>query len=283
MFEWTSLDHVAIADSYQTLSGSSLAFPYDFFHINSINLDADNTLLVSARNTWTVYELDPNTLQILWRLGGKHSSFHMAPGTKTAWQHDSREIGNDEFSIFDNGGAPDVHPQSRGIIVRVSPADASATLVTQFTHSPGARAASQGNVQLLSDGNFFIGWGQEPFFSEVNPGGEVVFNARLPNGDQSYRAFRSNWTGTPAHRPAFALARGDTAVYASWNGSTLDAAWRVLVGSSASALHAIAQAPRSGFETELQIPAPAHGSYITVQALDASGAVLATGPIERVG
>jgi Arylsulfotransferase (ASST) len=283
MFEWTSLDHVPLSDSYETMRRASpIEFPYDYFHINSINLDADESLLVSARNTWTVYEVDPHTLQVVWRLGGKHSSFHLGPGTKTAWQHDPREIGEDEFSIFDNGASPAVRGDSRGIVVRVDPEHLTATLVTQLRHSPQLLASSQGNLQLLPNGDWFLGWGERPYFSELTPTGAIVLDAHFPAGTESYRAFRFPWTGTPAHRPSFVLARGGRTLYASWNGSTLTATWSVLEGASTRALSTVAQAPRSGFETAVAIPAPARGSYVSVQALDASGNVLATGPVERV-
>ena len=52
---------------------SDTGFPFDFFHINSINLDQDGSLLISARNTWAVYDLDAADGEIEWRLGGKHS------------------------------------------------------------------------------------------------------------------------------------------------------------------------------------------------------------------
>ena len=42
--QWTSLDHVALTESYEH-AASSLAWPWDFFHINSINLDSDGGLL----------------------------------------------------------------------------------------------------------------------------------------------------------------------------------------------------------------------------------------------
>lgn len=283
MFEWTSLDHVGLSESYEPVSRSSVHSPYDFFHINSINLDADGSLLISARNTWTVYELNPHTGQVVWRLGGKRSSFNMGTGTTTAWQHDSREVGEDEFSIFDNGAAPAVHGQSRGIVVRIE--NLKATLVSQRTHAPGLLAASQGNLELLENGDWFLGWGQEPFFSELSPTGTVLFDAHFPSGDESYRDFRFQWSGTPSHSPTFALSRssgGSRTVYASWNGATNVAAWRVLTGGSASALAPIAQAPRNGFETAIPIAAPSTGSDIAVQALDASGVVLGTAPAELV-
>ena len=121
MFQWTSLDHVALAESYAPANISDTAFPFDYFHINSINLDQDGSLLISSRNTWTAYDLNPQTGQIDWQLGGKHSSFTMGPGTTTAWQHDPRELANGSFSIFDNGASPTVHSQSRGIVVGLEP------------------------------------------------------------------------------------------------------------------------------------------------------------------
>ena len=53
LFEWRSLDHVKLTESY-----SKVAPAFDFFHVNSIDVDADGNLLVSARNTWTVYKID---------------------------------------------------------------------------------------------------------------------------------------------------------------------------------------------------------------------------------
>jgi hypothetical protein len=284
-FEWTSLDHVGLSESYEQTRKSSVANPFDYFHINSINLDSDGSLLISARNTWTIYELDPRSGQIRWRLGGKRSSFRMGRGTPTAWQHDPREVAEDEISIFDNGASPAVRGQSRGIVVRIDSAHQTATLVSQLTHAPGVLASSQGNLQLLANGDWFLGWGQEPYFSEVGPTGATLFDAHFPAGDQSYRDFRFQWVGTPAHRPAFVLSRtsnGSRTLYASWNGSTVLATWRVLTGSSERALSAVAEARRAGFETAIPIPAPTAGSYITVQALDGAGNVLAAGPIERV-
>ena len=175
--------------------------------------------------------------------------------------------------------------QSRGIVVRIDGEQLTATLVSQLTHSPHLLAASQGNMQLLANGDWFLGWGEAPYFSEVSSSGAVVFDGHFPPGDESYRDFRFPWAGTPAHQPTFSLSRpssGSRTLYASWNGSTLVAAWKVLEGSSASMLTALAQAPRSGFETAITLSAPAPGSYMTVQALDASGNVLATAPVERI-
>ncbi|MGO9321334.1 MAG: arylsulfotransferase family protein [Solirubrobacteraceae bacterium] len=280
MYEWTSIDHVALGESYEQASRSSTAFPFDFFHLNSISLDRDGSVLISSRNTWTVYKLNPQSGQIVWRLGGKHSSFKMGPATGTAWQHDPRELPDGSISIFDNGASPKTHDQSRAVVESLNPQSGTATLVDRLTHTPPLVAESQGNVQALAGGDWFVGWGQEPFFSEFGPEGKLVFDAHFPVHDQSYRAFRFAWTGTPAHPPAFAFAPGGAAgggtVYASWNGATLVTSWRLLAGVSASSLSTVTQVPRVGFETAIPVPAGTVGPYLAVQALGANGQVLGT-------
>jgi hypothetical protein len=283
MFQWTSVDHVAMGESYELAANSRTSWPFDFFHINSIDLAQDGSLLVSARNTWTVYDIDGATGQILWQLGGKHSSFAMGPGTATAWQHDPRELPNGTLSIFDNGASPKVHSQSRGIVVSLNPQQRTATLVSQLTHGPSpVLAESQGDIQALSNGDWLLGWGQVPDFSELSPTGQLLFDAHFPSGDQSYRDFRFTWTGVPAHPPVFAVAPGTGAqastVYASWNGATQVADWRVLAGSSSTRMHAVAQGARTGFETAIPLPAGTAGPYVTVQALDSGGHVLGVAP-----
>jgi hypothetical protein len=282
MYEWTSLDHVDLSESYERAAASTLSSPFDFFHINSINLDQDGSFLISARNTWTVYDIDGHSGQISWRLGGRHSSFTAAPGTRTAWQHDPRELPDGSISIFDNGASPAVHGASRGVVVRLDSQHQTATLASQFTHSPPLLADSQGNLQALSNGDWFIGWGQLPDLSEFSSAGQLLFDAHFPLHTQSYRSFRFAWTATPAHPPSFAvrppLAGGAETVYASWNGATLVASWRVLTGPSPAHLQVVAQAPRGGFESAIPLPAGTVGPDLAVQALDAAGQVLGTSP-----
>jgi hypothetical protein len=279
MYEWTSLDHVGLSESYTPVEQANAAYPFDFFHLNSIEVDRDGSLLISGRNTWTVYDLNATTGQIVWRLGGKHSSYSAGPGTRTAWQHDPQELADGAISIFDNGSSPTVHKQSRAIVVQLNATAGTATLVGELTHEPSLVVESQGNVQALPGGDWFVGWGQEPFFSELSPEGKLLFDARFPAHIQSYRSFRFQWTGTPEHRPAFTLVPGGTGagtVYASWNGATLVSSWRVEAGASAGSLHAILTAPRTGFETAIALPGGTIGPYLAVQALNAAGAVIGT-------
>jgi hypothetical protein len=124
----------------------------------------------------------------------------------------------------------------------------------------------------------FVGWGQEEAVSQFAPDGTLVFEAKFPKKDNSYRAYRFPWSGHPLSRPA-ASASGST-VYASWNGATAVASWRVLSGASAGGLAQVSTAPRNGFETA--IPVSQLGAVVEVQALDQGGHVLGrSAPISR--
>jgi hypothetical protein len=278
--EWHSLDHVSLSDSYSTATTTSTKWPFDFFHLNSIDQLPSGRTLISARNTWTLYELNTLTGQIVLRVGGKHSSVKLAGGAATAFQHDATVLANGTISVFDNGGVPNVHPQSRGLVLSVNPQTKTDTVVSEYEHSAALSSGSQGNIQQLANGNMFVGWGAEPYFSEFNSAGQLLFDGHMHGSYQSYRTYRFPWTGTPTTMPAIAAvtahAGGPATVYASWNGATLLTSWRVLAGPSPQQLAPVATAARAGFETAITTPGPE--AYVAVQALDASGAVLSVSP-----
>jgi hypothetical protein len=283
--EWHSLDHVPLTDSYASPRPGSLKEPFDFFHINSVDVTLSGDLLIDARNTWAAYDVNRQTGQVRWRLGGKRSSFKLGAGAGTAYQHDAVEQPNGNITFFDNGATPKAHSQSRAIELALNTQTMSATLVRRDEHAPALLAGSQGNTQALADGNWMVGWGQAPWFTEYGPTGQVLFDAHLPPSYESYRVFRQPWSATPATPPAFALARTGkrTSVYASWNGATAVASWRVLAGGSRGSLTPLVSAPRTGFETVIGLVSPpAAGSWLAVQALDASGAVLGVSAARRV-
>ena len=271
-FEWRSLDHVKVTESH-----AQVAPRFDYFHVNSIDVDSDGNLLVSARNTWAVYKIDRGSGKVLWRLGGKKSDFAMGKGTSFAWQHDARHHGNgDTFvTLFDNAAAPQVEPQSRGIALALDVKRKRATLVHQYVHRPPMLAHKLGSVQTQRNGNVLVGWGTEPNFTEYAADGTVLLDATLPRGGQNYRTLRFPWVGTPSQAPALATASNSPGgpVFASWNGSTELAAWQPLYGPSRNALAAGPARPKEGFETMLVVPSSA--KFAAVVALDRHGRQLA--------
>jgi hypothetical protein len=271
LFEWRSLDHVAIEESYASYTGHA----YDYFHINSIDVDADGNLLVSARNTWAVYKIHRKTGKVLWRLGGKRSDFRMGPGTRFAWQHDARH--HDEgrlISIFDNSAEPPVAPRSRALVIALDRRARYARLVQAYAHPRGLLAPFMGNAQVLRNGNVVVGWGGLPYVTEFHRNGRVRFDARLPRGGMNYRAFRFPWVGRPQDAPRLVRRNvdGRRRLYVSWNGATEVAAWRIEAGPSADGLAPVLTRPRRGFETS--IPVPRGERFAVAVALGARGRVL---------
>jgi Arylsulfotransferase (ASST) len=288
LFEWHSLEHVGLDESYAK-PGEDVDTPgIDYFHINSIDVDHDDNLLVSARETSTVYKIDRATGEVMWRLGGKRSDFEMKEGARFAFQHDARRLPDGTISIFDNGttvfknGFPEAIEESRAIVLEVDEKRMIASLAHEYTHPDERRADAAGNTQVLRDGHVFVGWGRALTISEFSHEGELLFDASLPRGNKSYRAFRFPWRGYPTDRPACVAERAseeEARVYASWNGATEVASWEVLTGQRVEHLKSLGSVPRDGFETAMAVRTL--DSYVVVRAKDGSGRVLGTSkPVE---
>ncbi len=282
MWEWHSVDHIPLSASE---TSPNKGRPWDWLHLNSIDPERSGDLLISARNSWAVYQIQAGSGEILWTLGGNKSSFKMGPGTKTAWQHDARMLPNGEITIFDDGANPPVHSQSRAIRVRLNFATKEATLTSSYTHGdPPLLAASQGDVQWLANGDAVVGYGGVPWVSEYNSVGKLIYDAHLPLSMASYRDYRYPWQAQPATRPALVANLNNTGeetiVHMSWNGATDVASWRILAGMSRSSVQATATVPDTGFETSTLLPK--RYSYVQVQALSSTGETIGTSSVKSV-
>ncbi len=275
IFEWHSLDHIGLEESMYEPS-AELKGAFDYFHINSIDPIAGGYLLISARRTSAVYKVKKKTGEIIWRLGGKLSDFDMGAGVRTALQHDARRHPDGTITIFDNGDVNRVD-QSRAIVVEVDEDKMSATLVREYTHPDRVLSDTQGNVQVLPNGNVFVGWGSAPFFSEFDHRGKLLFHAAFPTEDETYRAFRFQWYGQPTDDPAMVAESGPedrVTIYASWNGATEVTTWQVLAGSAPDQLEPLASVPSQGFETVITVLTTE--PYVGLKAVNSSGRVLGT-------
>jgi len=275
VWQWDPLQHVPLRESYTAPPSSR---PWDPYHFNSVSLGPGGNAIVSARNTWAAYWVSRTTKQVFATLGGKRSTFRLGSGAHFAWQHDVRAQSGDEISLFDDEAAPVEAKQSRGLVLALDWAHRAVSVAHEYLLPRPALAGSQGNVQLLPDGNYFVGWGQLPYFSEYSPTGTMTYEGALSGPDESYRAFRGAWVGQPSEGPAAAaqtVPGGAVDIYASWNGATGVAAWQLLAGSSKSALSPVGRpVARAGFETVLTDKSPT--SYYAAEALDAAGRALGT-------
>jgi hypothetical protein len=274
MWEWHALGHIPIAESQAALAEGG--YPWDYAHVNSIDPGFAGDVLLSARSTSALYDVDIHSGGVRWRLGGKRSSFKLGPGAAFYWQHDADFQPGGRISLFDNGSEPPREKQSRGLIVTMSSATDSVSLARQFVNpSRTLLSPSQGSMAGLAGGNWLLGYGRLPNFTEFDPAGRLLFDATLGAGVQDFSVEESTWRGRPLTPPSLTatpLGRERVELQVSWNGATDVARWRVLGGRSPRELSPVAAVRRTGFETAITARAP--GRYVAVQALDRSGAVI---------
>jgi Arylsulfotransferase (ASST) len=274
LLEWRSLDHIHPSESYRPLGE-----PWDYLHANSIAVTGDGQLLVSGRETCSLYKLDRRTGDVIWRLGGKRSDFAMGDGSQFSYQHHAVPVSDTLTTVFDNGSDGKLTPrsQSRALLLEVDEKGRSVRLARSYTHPRPLSTNAEGSVQLLPDGRVLVGWGFAGYTSEFAPGGTLLADARFVASTSSYRAYRMPWRGQPREKPAIALsadpATGGQTVYVSWNGATEVRRWLVHAGADARDLRAVGVAPRRGFETGIELGSAS--GYVAVSALDAAGNVLA--------
>ena len=275
-FEWSAIEHVALSEGYVSPNqtevagtGFAAASPWDYFHINSVDKNNDGDYLVSARHASTLYKINGQTGQIIWRCGGKLSDFQILNGLKWSYQHNaqwlSHNASTDIISFFDNAsnGADQSANHSAGYIVQLNH-DASPPTVELLHSYPAPEdipvSASQGNLQVLNphdwaNSNTFAGWGSQPYVTEHAPDGRILYQANVAsNGKMNYRAYKFNITLTPTDSPAlytYALSpNANTTYYMSWNGATELARWRIYGRAACdSSWTLINDIPRDDFET----------------------------------
>jgi hypothetical protein len=285
LFHWDSLEHVPVEKTYEAFAGGTPDDPYDYFHINSLAYASDGNLLISSRDTWCIYKVSRQDGHIIWRLNGKDSDFEMGPGTHFYWQHHVRPHADGIMTVFDNGALPAEEKQSRALVLHVDETKMKVTLEHAYTH-PGQKllASAMGSCQLLPNGNVFVGWGTNPYFSEFAADGKLVLAGEMTPGNPSYRTFAADWTGYPEGKPDLVARKrtsgGKATLYASWNGATAVRGWRVLSGRKRSSLAVVGTGHRSGFETTMVVQDG--GPYFAVQALGSSGNVLVTSDTVKI-
>ena len=286
LFEWRCSDHIAVDESYFLPSNGV----WDYLHLNSVGEIDDESLLLSSRHTCTLYKVDRASGDIVWRLGGKRSDFAMGAGAQFEFQHDARWQPDGTISVFDDGAySPTLpseplpsEPVSRAVLLRLDTTAMTAELVRAEANPGYAVAFALGSVQLLGDGGMFVGWGTIPECSEFAADGTLRFDASLPGGGWSYRAYRLPWSGRPTTPPALTVRRnadGSAQAYVSWNGATDVSHWQIAGGDRRTELSPLRTTARTGFETSIRIKDPP--VYLTATALDVRGRGLATSRVVR--
>ncbi|WYZ41464.1 hypothetical protein EsH8_V_000359 [Colletotrichum jinshuiense] len=308
LFEWSSLDHITPDEAIlpinpgQAGSGYNSSDAWDYFHINSVDKDADGNYLISARDACSVHKINGTDGSIIWRLAGTNSSFALGDGVDFCFQHHARWLSQDGdeevLSLYDNsahgtehddGGEVHTAPTSSGKIIRVNTRTWEADLVQGFYPPDKLLSKSQGSTQILPGGNALVNWGSSGAVTEFRADGTPVFHAYMDSGDlgvavENYRAFRFNWTGLPTEEPAIVAldSRDGTTVYVSWNGDTETKVWRFYeLTDEHGSREFLGEAERTSFETSLLVPGR-RVTRVAAEAVDARGGVLRGTGIARV-
>ena len=277
VWEWHAYGHIPLADSYATPQNSS---DFDAFHVNSIEVEPDNRLLISARDTSAVYLV--NRTNGHDRLDARRQGEQLHAGPRRAASGSSttpRCSPRTGQPVRRRGGTavqgavlPRPDPRARP-----APPHRSRRPAVPPPRDDAWRRA-RAACSRSPNGNVFVGFGSTEFFSEFSPTGTLVVRREPARRTTAATASTgSRGARRPTTKPDVA-ARKRTAgsgvdVYASWNGATTVARWQVLGGASAGSLTPLTTVGRHGFETHIAVSAAP--AVIAVKALDGRGHVLA--------
>jgi hypothetical protein len=189
-FRWSAFDHLAFDDVDPAVLLSQ--DPVDWTHADAVSQTADGNYLVTFRNLSQVVKIDAATGAILWRLGGRRSSFTFPddPLVGPSFQHGARELPDGHILLFDNGNGRPTR-QSRAVEYALDLQRMEARVAWQYAPAAPAWAADFGFAQRLPNGNTLVSLGSLARVEEVTPAGQVVWSVESPNaGLGIYRAIR---------------------------------------------------------------------------------------------
>ncbi|KAK0257262.1 hypothetical protein LTS09_007737 [Friedmanniomyces endolithicus] len=296
VFEWWALDYVDLGETYTVPPRGPGTFesPWDFFHLNSIDKNRDGDYLISARNANTVYKISGSTKEVLWRLGGRTSTFQLE-GFNFSKQHDARfrpsgNTSGTSISLLNNAAHDDELESTSAVLLfslDESTMPFTARLEQKWSRLDGKVSRTRSNAQFLDNGNVFANWADRGYINEFTADGRCVLEARWLSGRfNNYRAFKAHFAGYPSEPPVLSahaygttLETMTTVFHVSWNGATDVTSWNFfgsLAGSPAD-VRPVGSVTKSGFETMHMAAGLFRMSY--AEARDAHGVSLGRSPI----
>ena len=232
VFSWNMATHVPLSDSMYPVP-TTPGHPWDTYHVNSIDVSPDGSqLLVSARNTWGIYDISPVTGQVLWQIGGKQNQFTLpcrpdhrpirlgVPVPARCALRARRDQPLRQRRPWRAALCRSLRSRARLDLEprRPGPHGKSRKCASTY-HDPALYPNSQGNLQVLANGDVFIGWGSDSqsdgtlssYYTEYSSSGSVLADFVLAGQDISYRAFSHPWVGIPLTKPAAVVDRCERA------------------------------------------------------------------------
>ena len=284
--EWHGLDHVPLSDSYSSARGAAAQWPFDYLHINSIDQLPSGRTLLSARNTWALYELEHRhrTDRRRDRRQALRPS-SSARGPQTAFQHDATRARKRRDQRVRQRRRPRDPPAVARRSCSRSTRERQSDAVVAAVRAPAPLSSgSQGSIQRSSTAT--CSSGGEPSRTSRNsaPPAQLLYDAHMARLLRVLPRLPLRLGRAPATSPAIAVTttppprpagpararrstRAGTATRALAPGACSPAPRRRTLAPVASP-RAPASRPRS--------TTPGAEPYVAVQALSASGAMLGT-------
>lgn len=202
VWEWRASDHVdpVRESTFPSASQVGTQTVVDVYHCNSIDVNADGDLLVSARHMDAVFLVSRDTGQIVWKLGGAPFSkdgaqlLEVQDDTEVAFyrQHDARFRPNGDVSLFDDHSF--VTGPARGVEYAIDFTAGTARPVWEYRGD--ANSVATGSFRRYPDGHSVIGWGlsnspENVAFSELDASAQDVLDMLfVSRGNWLYRALK---------------------------------------------------------------------------------------------
>ncbi|KAL4964049.1 ASST-domain-containing protein [Aspergillus stella-maris] len=266
-FQWNAHDHIGLDESFVFIHTDEKPNP-DYAHLNSVQKTDSGDYLLSARHCDTIYYIDGLDGHIIWRLGGRKSSF--AQDFHFERQHDARFLFVNETHMtltFLNNAADEraiLEYVSSAMHVSLDLTTMTATLLTRYNRPDGEVTNRRGNVQTIpfqrqlpgpnhtitsiDTTNVLASWSNDAYISEHKIDGTLLMEARFASQRfDTYRAFKFPWVSrAPSSPPVVAAAAHgmrnnvssslSTTMHVSWNGATEVRYWRFYARAPSSSI-----------------------------------------------
>jgi hypothetical protein len=216
VWSWDAKDHVHFMENKiqnaVSIGGNNYA---DVYHCNSIDVDpSGQDVMVSLRDTSSVYDINRATGKIMWKLTGAlgngsivgdNAHVFTNADTNISGQHDARFQSSDnsgtvDVSLFDDHticSSPSTCPASaaaRAVQYHIVNTSSTHTvgITTSYLAPDGNPSAATGSFRRYNGGNDnVIGWGfhggNPEMMREVNAAGTPLLTFNFPVGLYTYR------------------------------------------------------------------------------------------------
>ena len=161
----------------------------EWTHTNSlVPHPTDDAWLLMPRYLDAVIKVDRATSTVDWQLGGRHDFFDLSLDDALSHPHMSHAF-DDRLLVFDNstGHGALRRERSRVVEYQLDEEGHRAEVVWVYEDPQPQTTGFLGDAKRLTDGNTLVVWSDRGKVTEVTPEGDIVWELRLPYGQNTGR------------------------------------------------------------------------------------------------